>query len=172
MEKIISLSIPGQVQHPLFYPDVDEKVAIDSLHPNPLNPVFSYEILFYNKRLETSPPWENTSYIKDAEAEWLELRGRLNEAYSARSSEKIASLMKKAIAHFMMYLFWTNGMPANPAKWEDELQNMLVKPVNAEERLNFVLVRPALFHSYKQMHQLFIEQMKQYAKHQAIHKHR
>ncbi|WP_409251147.1 YpoC family protein [Bacillus sp. SCS-153A] len=172
MENIICLSVPEQVQHPLFYQDVEEKVSINSLQPDPLHPVFSLEILYYNKLLDTLAPWENAAQIKEAEGEWHVLREKLNEVYTVRSAEKVNSLMKKAIGHFMMYLFWTNGMPAQPASWEKELQYMVVKPVNVGERLGFVMMQPALFHSYKQLDQLFIEQMKQYAKHQAIQKHR
>jgi hypothetical protein len=166
----ISLPLPHQVLHPLFFMKTDEKVTVDRFKTDPLDPIFSYEILYYHKLLDTSLPWETTRLIKEAEEDWHEIKGKLIDAFTLRSGDEIDSLMRKAIACFLMYLSWTNGKPANPATWESELVKMEVKPVNAEERMAFVLKQPSLFHSYKQLDQLFSEQMKHYAGQQAIQK--
>jgi hypothetical protein len=170
MGKMISLLVPKELLLPLFYTGNDEEVFVDSHQPDPLNPFFSYEILYYNKIVDTPVPWNTTSYIQEAEEGWQGIREELNAAFSSRSADEINSLMKKAIAQFLMYLFWTNQMPAKPAIWREELGKMRLKPVNADERLSFVLTQPSLFHSYKQLEQLFIEQLKQYLKQQAIKK--
>ncbi|WP_421379163.1 YpoC family protein [Bacillus salacetis] len=168
MGKSKSLSVPKEVMHPLFYTENGEKVNVESQQPDPLNPVFSYEILFYNNLPVIAKPWEASSYIKKAEMKWQGIKEELDAAFSARSGDEIKSLMKKGIALFMMYLFWTNAMPSKPAMWKENLDKMNVKPVNVLERLSFVLMHHSLFHSYKQLDQLFIEQLKQYAKNQAM----
>jgi hypothetical protein len=172
MDKHIFLPVPQEVKHPLFFSENDVRIAVNHQHPDSLDPVFSYEILYYNEILGAAFPWEAASHIKTMEVEWSGISEELKRAFTAREGKEINSLMIKAIAQFMMYLFWTNGMPAKPSLWMEELQGMSIKPVNAEERLGFVMIQPSLFHSYKQLNQLFIEQMKQYAKHMAIRKQR
>ena len=106
--------------------------------------------------------------VKQLEEKWQDISIQLKAAFSARSADEIKEKMKIGIALFMMYLFWTNGLPAHAAEWKAELTALKVKPVNTGERFEFILAQPALFHSYKQLEQLFIEQAKQYAKYQAI----
>ncbi|MGF2616830.1 hypothetical protein FZC84_20835 [Rossellomorea vietnamensis] len=170
MEKLYRL--PEEVKHPFFYMETDALVSIDDENADPLQPVFCYEILFYNNVSLSVIPWEEPFSIKKAEETWTELREQLNGVFAARTSDEVKVLMNKAAAHFIMYLFWTNEKPANPLKWKEELEVLSVKPVNVRERLEFVLNQPSLFHSYKQLDQLFIEQIKQFAKAQAVRKHR
>ncbi|MGM0845926.1 MAG: YpoC family protein [Bacillota bacterium] len=170
MEKLYTL--PEEVKHPYFYSETETMVSMDAENLDLLHPVFSYEILYYNNVSHFLLPWENPFSLKKAEGVWGELSVELNAAFSSRDSKKVKSLMNKASALFLMYLFWTNGRPANPSRWKEELEVLSLKPVNASERLEFVLMQPALFHSYKQLNQLFIEQVKQFAKHMAVRKHR
>ncbi|RIW33114.1 hypothetical protein D3H55_12075 [Bacillus salacetis] len=169
MESLKSVPVPREVRHPLFFTETDRVISVNYENPKPLNPCFSYEILYYNGISGILFPWEDLSAIKRGEEEWRVIRDNLNAAFSERSGRDIILLMKKATALFMMYLFWTNGLPANPSGWKEELKGMAIKPVNAEERLEFILTQPSLFHSYKQLNQLFIEQMKHFAKYLATH---
>jgi hypothetical protein len=168
MEKAIPVPIPVQLRNSLFFEDDEKVFLISTEEKDPLNPFFSFEFFYYNDVSLPIFPWENTEEVKKAGERWQNIREDLNEAFSARSAKDIKENMKKAIALFIMYLFWTNGLPAKAADWKEELHKLSVKPVNAEERLEFVFMQPALFHSYKQLVQLFMEQEKQFAKHLAI----
>ncbi|WP_456274265.1 YpoC family protein [Bacillus sp. AK031] len=168
MGEAISLPIPVQLMNSLFFNDDEKGLLINMEEKDSLKPVFSFEFLYYNDIPLQILPWENTDEVKRLEESWQTLRLNLNQAFSARAAAEIEEHMKNAIACFLMYLFWTNGLPANAADWKEELPKLHVKPVNAGERLEFVFMQPSLFHSYKQLDQLFTEQIKQFAKHLAI----
>ncbi|MGD7021975.1 YpoC family protein [Rossellomorea vietnamensis] len=164
--------VPEEVTHSYFYSESEDEVFIDDENMDSLHPVFSYEILYYNDGSHLGVPWGDPVSIRKAEGTLTELREKLNEAFSRRASVEVKALMKKAAAQFIMYLFWSNGKPVNLLRLKEELQLLSIKPVNVAERLDFVLTQPSLFHSYKQLDQMFIEQTKQYAKNQALQKHR
>jgi hypothetical protein len=168
MGKAISVPIPVQLRNSLFFEDDNTIFLINTDEKDPLNPVFLFEFLYYNNVPIQFLPWESTEEVKRLGESWQTLRVNLIKAFSARSANEIKENMKKAIALFIMYLYWTNGMPAKVADWKEELAQLEVKPVNAGERFAFVFMQPALFHSYKQLDQLFMEQEKQFAKHLAI----
>ena len=51
-----------------------------------------------------------------------------------------------------------------------QLTLLEMKPVNLEERLGFIISRPTLFHSYRQLTELMVEQEKLYAKKNIVKK--
>jgi hypothetical protein len=77
--------------------------------------------------------------------------------------------MKKGIGLFLQFLFWSNdkqiAVLANTS-----LSLLEVKPVNIDERLGFIISRPNLFHSYRQLSELMVEQEKLYAKKNIVKK--
>jgi len=52
-----------------------------------------------------------------------------------------------------------------------KINDYLVKPVNVQERLNFIETKPRLYHSYVQLAELFSEQEKLFAKNKALNKY-
>ena len=68
--------------------------------------------------------------------------------------------MERAIDLFEQFLIKSNNL--NPDLYC--IKDCKIKPVNVEERLGFIVSRPKLFHSYKQLAELFAEQEKQFAK--------
>jgi hypothetical protein len=55
-------------------------------------------------------------------------------------------------------------------EWQEEMKRFKHKPINAEERLDFVIKKPAMYHSFIQLQQLFSECHKLYYKLKAIEK--
>ncbi|WP_079509521.1 YpoC family protein [Mesobacillus jeotgali] len=97
-------------------------------------------------------------------SEWNRYNSELAHYFSNRDSTSALPVMKKAIALFKDFLFITNGLNEE----FHSLGDCTIKPVNVAERLAFISSRPGLFHSYKQLAELFAEQEKQYARQTAL----
>lgn len=98
--------------------------------------------------------------------EWNESKDELAIHFKNRDGEKALPLMERAIELFKQFILMTNG----ETKGLYAIEDCKIKPVNVEERLNFIVSRPNLFHSYIQLAELFAEQEKQFAKHAALYR--
>lgn len=94
---------------------------------------------------------------------WGKVQGDLEILYQNRDQKKTILGMEKGIALFIQFLFWTNDQPVM-LKEPNPLNRIEIKPVNLEERLGFILARPNLFHSYRQLSELMIELEKLFVK--------
>ena len=92
--------------------------------------------------------------------EWNQCKEMLMTYFKNRDTEKAFPSMRNAIDLFEQFLFISNCLN----KEIHSIKDCKIKPVNVEERLNFIVSRPKLFHSYKQLAELFAEQEKQFAK--------
>jgi hypothetical protein len=98
--------------------------------------------------------------------EWNQCKEQLASHFNNRDGERAEPLMKRAILLFEQFLFLSNSLDQE----EYSINNCKIKPVNVEERLDFIKSKPKLFHSYKQLAELFAEQEKQFAKQTALNK--
>ncbi|PLT28367.1 YpoC family protein [Peribacillus deserti] len=131
---------------------------------------FPYDTCFYNG-IECFTPWNHAdSVIPDLISVWGSERKTLDDFFSNRQSQKALIHMKRAISLWISALFWLNGRPAGIQNWPKLVSELTLLPINAVERLSFVLERPALFHSYKQLTILFNELEKMFYKELAIKK--
>lgn len=101
--------------------------------------------------------------------EWKIVQEQLEVLYRNRDQKNSLEGMKKGISLFIQFLFWTNEQPIDP-NMPITLELLEVKPVNLEERLGFIISRPNLFHSYRQLSELMTEQEKLYAKNKILKK--
>ncbi|WLR56579.1 hypothetical protein LC048_06675 [Mesobacillus subterraneus] len=98
--------------------------------------------------------------------EWGQCKDELDIHFKNRDSDRALPWMKRAIDLFEQFLYLSNSMNQDLCSITD----CEIKPVNVEERLEFIISRPKLFHSYKQLAELFAEQEKQFAKHVALNR--
>ena len=160
------LNIPQELRDPFFF--TEEKVEMDVPQITPYNPLFAYEIVYFNGGSLHSLPWlKQESFIREIVTSWRKEEEFLKMLFKNRSKETFDS-MKRGIGQFYMFLYWSNGQPVKLESWESEVACFSVKPVNAVERLTFIRKNVSLFHSYIQLSQLFEEQNKQYAKFLAL----
>jgi len=101
--------------------------------------------------------------------EWKALNGQLEVLFHERNQLKARVLMGKGINLFIQFLSLSNGLPAVQDK-PFTPEQFHYKPVNVEERLGFIMSRPALYHSYRQLSELMVEQEKLYAKRNILKK--
>jgi hypothetical protein len=104
----------------------------------------------------------NKAILKIIE-EWKKINLVLEELYRNRDQTNILLSMKRGIELFKQFVFWTNEKQVNlqePIPWNQ----IEYKPVNVEERFAFIMSRPNLFHSFRQLSELMVEQEKLFMK--------
>jgi hypothetical protein len=99
--------------------------------------------------------------------QWQQYKLELEEYFKNRNSDKASPVMEKAIELFREFLYSSNGLMTRDTY---NIDDCIVKPVNVQERLNFIVSRPRLYHSFVQLAELFAEQEKQYARQLALNK--
>ena len=127
-------------------------------------------IIPFLEELHLEVPTENSSdSISLLLTEWNTIKAELEILYRNRDQINTLHGMKKGIGLFLQFLYWSNDSPVkvNELKPLDSLE---IIPVNLDERLGFIINRPNLFHSYRQLSELMMEQEKLYAKKNIVKK--
>jgi hypothetical protein len=158
---IFSLPLPAELDNSFFYSSNIIQVEKKTSRIGKEN--FIYEVLFYNG-VAAYKPWENpTDAIPLLIEEWEGNRDQLEELHRNRDQINTLNVMKKGIGLFIQFLFWSNDRPVS-LKEPIPSYPFNCKPVNIEERLAFILSRPNLFHSFRQLSELMVEQEKAFVK--------
>ncbi|MDQ0976191.1 hypothetical protein QFZ31_006069 [Neobacillus niacini] len=123
-------------------------------------------IIPYLEELELEASEVNISFLL---SKWDGVKSDLETLYGNRDQQATLQLMKKGIIYFIQFLYWSNDRQVN-SKEPIPLNQFEIKPVNFEERLTYILSRPNLFHSYRQLSELFTEQEKLFAKKNIVKK--
>ena len=157
--------LPVELDVPFFYPEGivqwEDPVSLKVFQDTP----FIYEARFYTGR-SAIQPWENPEEVTPLLLqEWGTLKTSLTELFNSRDGVAIRLPMKRAIAFYIEFLHWTNGVPV---RFPLNFITLKSKPVNCQERLDFITSRPALYHSFIQLSELFTEQEKRFVKNIAL----
>jgi len=158
----IIIKVPSELNHSFFFTkdvmEIEDEITVEFHSSIP----FVYEIGFYTE-LNMPRPWE---YPEEAISilleEWNKLKNQLETLFSSRDIVSAMDQMKQSTVIFIEMLFWTNGQPVHFPL--DNIQKLDYKPVNIQERLEFIISRPKLYHSFAQLSELFIEQEKHFTK--------
>lgn len=121
-------------------------------------------ILPFLEDLKLEAPVDNLSEaIALLLTEWNQVKGELELLFRHRDQQAALNVMRKGIGLFIQFLYWSNDKQTIVSDIET-LVNLELKPVNVNERLGFIIARPNLYHSYRQLSELIMEQEKLYAK--------
>jgi hypothetical protein len=101
--------------------------------------------------------------------EWSGVKARLEELFHERNHENTRELMQHGIGLFVQFLYLSNGKTVS-SESPIPLMQFDLKPVNIEERFAFIKSRPSLFHSFRQLSELMVEQEKMFVKNNIIKK--
>ncbi|MDZ5473222.1 hypothetical protein SM124_16005 [Bacillus sp. 31A1R] len=129
---------------------------------------FMYELAYYCN-ISMLQPWNSIEEtIPCLIEEWKLLKDKVEQLFKMRNTKEVTEPMKQGIALFIQLLHWSNGLPVclSPIQYEQ----LTIKPVNVKERLEFILSRPHLYHSFIQLVELMTEMEKQWFKVVAINK--
>lgn len=113
--------------------------------------------------IENTDEKVNDEAISRLLVDWVHIKTELEVLYRNRDQKSTIQGMKKGIGLFIQFLFWGNEKEINLKAFEP-LERLEIKPVNLDERLGFIIRRPNLYHSYRQLSELMVEQEKLYAK--------
>lgn len=166
MEK--EIKIPSELTSPFFFPI--EKVMWKGEYANQLNPEipFIYEAAYFSG-IDAIKPWEDAEQcVPVIFNEWKKVKQNLFEFYEKRDSRGALQPMKKGTGLFLEAVYWSNHVPVKLNGMSFE--KLIVKPINVDERLQFIMNRPGHYHSFKQLSELMDEQEKHFVKHMAIKK--
>lgn len=167
MTQSISLKVPEELDHPLFFPEKEtilEKERFAGWSGTIPFEAFPYELLYYNN-VETYAPWtKGALHIKELLEKWKGIDSECSLLFSERKVGQTLGLMKQGIGLFLTAVFWMHGKPVVLRDFRAKIESFPNIPVNLAERLSFILARPAFFHSYRQLSELFREFEKQYVK--------
>jgi hypothetical protein len=113
-----------------------------------------------DKMMETIPSLLN---------EWKVIKSQLEVLFKERDQQNVKKLMVQGINLYIQFISLSNGYPISLDEPFTAKQYEF-KPVNVEERLGFIMSRPALYHSYRQLSELMVEQEKLFVKRNILRK--
>ncbi|MFE8702199.1 YpoC family protein [Cytobacillus sp. FJAT-54145] len=157
-----SIEVSAKLKHSFLFPDEYLDWANETENNFYVESPLIYEVAFYNG-IKALKPWETIEYIPVVLTEWKKVKLEIESKFEKRDAKGATLPMRVGIGLFLELLFWTNGQPVelNPII---PLESLKIKPVNITERFAFILARPNLFHSYKQLAELMVEMEKLYVK--------
>jgi hypothetical protein len=152
-----SVQIPATFKHAPFYAD-KHVLAYDATKSQTENPYFLYDIA-YVQQVELSRPWENRFiYIQEVIKEWKVTKEEVGELFKKRDRKGARPLVVTYTAQFISMMFWLNERHVESIdNILVSIQELPIKPLNIEERLQFILQSPDHYHSFIQLRQLYEE---------------
>jgi hypothetical protein len=164
---VITIPVPSVFHHPLFYSTNSQELTIqfprsfsEGLKIKP----FLYDLLEASQKSLYQPWKQPEKYLPDVLNQWNEYKMLLEQLFEMRNRKDARKPMIHSISLLLDFLCWMNRMPVTQINNLDFVENLEVKPMNIRERLEFMLNRPDLFHSFIQLCELFVEVEKQYVK--------
>ena len=163
----IQLPVPSELKLSLFFSE--ESVKINQNEVKVWNEArsfttFPYDFAFFNG-IEAYHPWEHAEkHVPFLLNEWKKMNVTCQNLFSERKTKQTLAPMTEGIALFFTMIFWIHNQPVQLKDWEHILNRLAIKPVNLIERLSFIVQRPALYHSFIQLSELFHELEKHYVK--------
>jgi hypothetical protein len=127
-------------------------------------------ILPFLEELEIESPTGNVAEaVSLLLTEWKVVKTELEVLYRKRDQKTTHQGMRRGVGLFLQFLYWSNDKQVKIKELEP-IDRLEIKPVNLDERLGFIITRPNLFHSYRQLAELMTEQEKLFAKKNIVKK--
>ncbi|MEW9500177.1 YpoC family protein [Jeotgalibacillus marinus] len=161
-----SITLADRYMHPLFFKEQEVELPRNGEEHALYSPLFQPDLQAtyhgYN------PPWESfENWLEILLNEWNLLKEELQPLFEVRSKEA-EPLMVKGLSLFYMMIYWSNGRAVDLNNWETSIKELQVSFVNPVERLSFIINRPSMYFSYRQLDEIFTELHKAIAKNQMI----
>ncbi|MFY0757853.1 YpoC family protein [Metabacillus dongyingensis] len=115
-------------------------------------------------------PWKNPEIsIPVLIDEWHSIQETIKSRIRSNARKADKAEMIKGISILICLINWSNETPIHDLDIKsDDFTAFSVKPINASERLMYVLLKPEQYHSFVQLNQLIEEMVKQYYKNRAM----
>lgn len=167
MSANVQLKVPTELKCTLFFSEESVSIDLDEMKVwKELSSftAFLYDFIFFHG-IEGYHPWEHAEkHVSFLLTEWKKNDVKCQKLFSERKTKQALEPMKEGIALFLTLIFWIHKQPVQLKAWEQKVNMLSIKPVNLVERLKFIVQRPALYHSFIQLSEMFRELEKHYMK--------
>ncbi|WP_223702005.1 YpoC family protein [Sutcliffiella deserti] len=164
------MNIPAVFLHPLYY-QKGATLDFSNIHEQDIvSSPFKFDIAYSLGVFTTWQPWKDKlRSVPMLFLAWKEYEASLVILHKSRERHQVKKHMTQVIAIFIQSLFWMNGQPVSElAKWQKDVKALRLKPINLEERLDFVMSQPEKYPAFIQIQQLINEIQKLFYKMQAV----
>lgn len=135
-----------------------------------LSDVLLKEPFYFDMRTIQDPsleilPWQEPKvHVAVVFDLWKLLKKRARESFKERDKSN-GDILILCLSLFILGLHWSNRRSVKSLQINEMgLNSFLRKPINCEERLQFILIKPTQYHAFVQIEQLFDELEKSYYK--------
>ncbi|WP_102345811.1 YpoC family protein [Bacillus sp. Marseille-P3661] len=128
---------------------------------------FFYDILYsLEATAHQHNPWGKIDYYAPIIFQkWLSEKDLIAAFFRNRDKANASQPMIQHIANMIDIIYWINGRPITSLdNITVELQELSIKPINCQERIEFLLDNPVHYHAFIQLSELYVEIRKQYEK--------
>ncbi len=156
------VEIPHRFCHPVVY----KKGTIISVvrdKTTDLRVPFLADILYMEGLTDRFPPDHAARDIPVMLNQWTSIKEILADKFEQRQLNGAEEEMRFGIAFAIQWIHWMNGKTVDMENIQ-HFDQWKVHPVNCSERIQFILSRPVLYHSYVQLCELIEELEKQFYK--------
>ncbi|KMK76403.1 YpoC family protein [Alkalihalobacillus pseudalcaliphilus] len=117
------------------------------------------DVYFYWDLQEQQKPWQNpTQSLEKIFSYWEKNHYLMKEYFNKRENEQAKQLMLSMSALIIQGVFWLNRQRVTSLKdLGSQINKLPNRPVNAEERIPYILEHLDHFQSFKQLEMLFSE---------------
>jgi hypothetical protein len=161
------LNIPASFKHDLFFQN-QHVIYMERNDEHILTgKCFRFDIA-YHQNIDLYKPWLNIAdVIPVLIKEWGNLDEEISLHFSNRDRNRAKPYMVRAVSLFICSLFWVNEKPVpRLVGMEQDVNHLKISPVNAKERLSYIITSPNHYLSHIQLGELFQELNKQFVKQQ------
>ncbi|MDN4522850.1 YpoC family protein [Fictibacillus fluitans] len=147
------MKIPDSMNHPLFF-------GRDTKRDKGC---FREDIVALSFR--DAPPL-SPEKLKQKLDGWKTEGEKIRQLFSERKPHEASGPLIDQLSCFIQALFWCNNSWVHDlVHWQNTVDNLPVRPVNAVERLELIFTRPSHFTAWIQLNELFSELEKKAASH-------
>ncbi|QVY60136.1 YpoC family protein [Cytobacillus gottheilii] len=163
----LMIEVPQHFCHGSFYKKGTMIAIRQDTSPADLTVPFLADILYLKNYSKLYPPEQVDIYIPMMLKQWRSIKELLAVKFEKRQFEGAEEQMKYGIAFAIQWIHWMNGKTVDLGNI-GHFDEWKIHPVNSTERIQFILIRPVLYHSFVQLCELIGELEKQYFKMLAV----
>jgi hypothetical protein len=165
MNKAITVNVPDKYVEAPFY---KENQQLTFLPTDELKILLHKPFLIdmYSGQLNINEPWKQGDIVlEELYLFWKEQELILANFFKNRDKRQSKEGMRIAIAAFIDFLFWSNHFQVKSlCMITEQIDNLRYKPINCQERLQYIVSNSNQYQSFIQLQQLFTEVYKGYKK--------
>ncbi|QNG61475.1 hypothetical protein H4O14_08365 [Bacillus sp. PAMC26568] len=168
-----SIELPKDFRYEPFF---SEKVqCVSDLSGNSIEEVLRNNPFFYDICAKANidmaiSPWTNSAlYVPLLLKEWDAVQLKIINQFQAKARKADKADMNHGISILICLLNWSNDRPVDHLDvMHSDMGSLQIKPINAAERLTYLISKPEQYHSFVQLQQLIEETLKQFYKKNAM----